>query len=495
MEKKDSGRLLFEILHSDTRPPVFEQIKLVFFMSVPAIMAQIASVCMQYIDASMVGQLGADDSASIGLVSSSIWLLCSIGMAVNVGFTVLMAQKIGARKYVSARNLLKLAFMVCLAASLLLAGAGILVSDILPVWLGGNSEINRGASEYFLIFTSALPVLILNALSSGMLQSSGNMKLPSLLNMLMCLLDVVFNYLLIFPSREISFGGFSLVIPGCDLGIRGAALGTVAAETVTFALMLFFLLFRTPQLQLHREEKFIFSSSAEKVQQKLNSLKLHREEKFIFSSRLVRRAFKISLPVGFDHIAMCLAMVVSMMIVAPLGTVPIATHSFAITAESFCYMAGYGIAAAATTMVGQSIGARRSDLAVSFAWLVTGLGVSIMTAAGILMFIFAPLMMGLLSPVAEIRNLGAEVLRIEAFAEPLFGASIVAAGALRGAGDTFFPSLINFISMWFVRIPLSLLLASYYGFYGIWVAMCIELCIRGLLFLYRLKRGKWLKNI
>ena len=471
MEKKDSGRLLFEILHSDTRPPVFEQIKLVFFMSVPAIMAQIASVCMQYIDASMVGQLGADDSASIGLVSSSIWLLCSIGMAVNVGFTVLMAQKIGARKYVSARNLLKLAFMVCLAASLLLAGAGILVSDILPVWLGGNSEINRGASEYFLIFTSALPVLILNALSSGMLQSSGNMKLPSLLNMLMCLLDVVFNYLLIFPSREISFGGFSLVIPGCDLGIRGAALGTVAAEAVTFALMLFFLLFRTQQLRLRPEERFIFSS------------------------RLVRRAFKISLPVGFDHIAMCLAMVVSMMIVAPLGTVPIATHSFAITAESFCYMAGYGIAAAATTMVGQSIGARRSDLAVSFAWLVTGLGVSIMTAAGILMFIFAPLMMGLLSPVAEIRNLGAEVLRIEAFAEPLFGASIVAAGALRGPGDTFFPSLINFISMLFVRIPLSLLLASYYGFYGIWVAMCIELCIRGLLFLYRLKRGKWLKNI
>ena len=471
MEKKDSGRLLFEILHSDTRPPVFEQIKLVFFMSVPAIMAQIASVCMQYIDASMVGQLGADDSASIGLVSSSIWLLCSIGMAVNVGFTVLMAQKIGARKYVSASNLLKLAFMVCLAASLLLAGAGILVSDILPVWLGGNSEINRGASEYFLIFTSALPVLILNALSSGMLQSSGNMKLPSLLNMLMCLLDVVFNYLLIFPSREISFGGFSLVIPGCDLGIRGAALGTVAAEAVTFALMLFFLLFRTQQLRLRPEERFIFSS------------------------RLVRRAFLISLPVGFDHIAMCLAMVVSMMIVAPLGTVPIATHSFAITAESFCYMAGYGIAAAATTMVGQSIGARRSDLAVSFAWLVTGLGVSIMTAAGILMFIFAPLMMGLLSPVAEIRNLGAEVLRIEAFAEPLFGASIVAAGALRGAGDTFFPSLINFISMWFVRIPLSLLLASYYGFYGIWVAMCIELCIRGLLFLYRLKRGKWLKNI
>lgn len=471
MEKKDSGRLLFEILHSDTRPAVFEQIKLVFFMSVPAIMAQIASVCMQYIDASMVGQLGADDSASIGLVSSSIWLLCSIGMAVNVGFTVLMAQKIGARKYVSARNLLKLAFLVCLAASLLLAGAGILVSDILPVWLGGNSEINRGASEYFLIFTSALPVLILNALSSGMLQSSGNMKLPSLLNMLMCLLDVVFNYLLIFPSREISFGGFSLVIPGCALGIRGAALGTVAAEAVTFALMLFFLLFRTQQLRLRQEERFIFSS------------------------RLVRRAFLISLPVGFDHIAMCLAMVVSMMIVAPLGTVPIATHSFAITAESFCYMAGYGIAAAATTMVGQSIGARRADLAVSFAWLVTGLGVSIMTAAGILMFIFAPLMMGLLSPVAEIRNLGAEVLRIEAFAEPLYGASIVAAGALRGAGDTFFPSLINFISMWFVRIPLSLLLASYYGFYGIWVAMCVELCIRGLLFLYRLKRGKWLKNI
>ena len=88
--------------------------------------------------------------------------------------------------------------------------------------------------------------------------------------------------------------------------------------------------------------------------------------------------------------------------------------------------------------------------------------------------------------------MGTRVLRIEAFAEPMFAASIVAAGALRGAGDTLVPSIMNLASMWGVRITLSLILAPQLGLIGVWLAMCVELCVRGGLFLIRLLRGKWL---
>lgn len=466
--KQNCTEYLQTILHTRELPSKREQIKLILRMSFPAILAQVASVVMQYIDASMIGRLGANDSASIGLVSSSIWLLTSIGFAANVGFYVLVAQKFGSRDFSGARNILKIGAIVCSVISLILAFIGISISNNLPEWLGGSEIIRKSASDYFVICTASLPILILGALSSGLLQSSGNMKIPSILNMQMCFLDVVFNFFFIFPSQNINICGLQFVLPGCDLGVRGAAFGTVAAELVTLILMVYFLLFRSPELKLRRDEKLHFSISH------------------------LRKAFAISLPVGFDHIAMCGAMVVSMMIVSPLGTISIATHSFAITAESFCYMAGYGIASAATTIVGQSVGAGNRDLTISFSWLVVKLGMTIMSIAGILMFIFAPFLMAIMTPVCEIQELGADVLRIEAFAEPFYGASIVVAGAVRGAGDTLFPSVINTISMWIVRIPLSVILAMYYGLHGIWLAMCFELCVRGTLFLIHLKREKWL---
>lgn len=110
------------------------------------------------------------------------------------------------------------------------------------------------------------------------------------------------------------------------------------------------------------------------------------------------------------------------------------------------------------------------------------------------MFFVAPLMFSILTPSVEVRNLGTEVLRIEAFAEPLYGASIVCSGALRGAGDTLVPSILNFVSMWGIRITTALVLVPHLGLHGVWIAMCVELCIRGIMFLVRLVREKWLKK-
>ena len=103
--------------------------------------------------------------------------------------------------------------------------------------------------------------------------------------------------------------------------------------------------------------------------------------------------------------------------------------------------------------------------------------------------------MALMTPVEEIRQLGTACLRIEAFAEPMFAASIVTYCVCVGAGDTLRPSLINLGSMWLIRLSLAYALASNYGLQGVWFAMAVELCIRGLLFLVRLMRGRWMKAL
>lgn len=461
---------LLERLRSNETLSVREQLKLTIQLSIPAIMAQISSIVMQYIDASMVGSLGADDSASIGLVSSSTWLFGGLCSAASIGFTVQVAQRIGAGEDEEARNIVKQGLLSVLAFSIMLMLTGTLISPRLPVWLGGDSGICAGASQYFFVYAAFLPVMQLNHTAGGMIQCSGNMKLPSILHVLMCFLDVLFNMLLIFPTRNITFWGISFKMYGAGLGVMGAALGTAFAEVVILTVMLCYLLFGSPMLRIRKGEKLYFNP----------------EE--------LGRAVRISIPVGFEQVVMCGAQIMSTKIVAPLGTVAIAANSFSVTAESLCYMPGYGIGSAATTLIGQSTGAGRKDLTKRFGWLTTGLGMLIMTGSGILLYIFAPFMIGLLSPDPAIRELGAAVLRIEAFAEPMYAASIVATGVFRGAGDTFIPSCINLFSMWCVRLPLGAFLAPRFGLRGVWFAMCVELCVRGALFLVRLSGKKWQRH-
>ncbi|MDD7606907.1 MAG: MATE family efflux transporter, partial [Prevotellaceae bacterium] len=207
----------------------------------------------------------------------------------------------------------------------------------------------------------------------------------------------------------------------------------------------------------------------------------------------VRNATRISLPIAIQSVLMSGAQVVSTLIVAPLGNVAIAANSFAVTAESLCYMPGYGIGDAASTLVGQTHGARRLDLCRRFAYMTVALGMVVMAFMGAVMYVFAPEMISLLSPVSEIRALGTTVLRIEAFAEPFFAASIVTYSVCVGAGDTLKPALMNLASMWCVRLTLAALLAPSYGLKGVWIAMAIELTFRGSVFLFRLFRGRWMQ--
>lgn len=433
-----------------------EQLKLCLMLSYPAILAQLSSVMMQYIDASMVGHLGAAAGASIGLVSTCLWLLGGFCMAATSGFSVQVAHAIGANDFSLARSILRQGLVCTLGFSGVVGLVGAAVSHALPYWLGGGADIAPDASQYFLIMSLFMPAMILDWTCAAMLQASGNMKVPSILSIGMCVLDVAFNYLFIYMM---------------DMGVMGAALGSGLAEVITGIAMFSFLAFRSPELRLTQEKG-----------------------SFRPTRQVVGKALGISGPMALQNILMRGAHIASTVIVAPLGTISIAANSFAITAESFCYMPGYGIADAATTLVGQSVGAGRKPLATRFAWITTLLGMGIMGFLAILMYAFAPQMMGMLSPDGDVIAAGARCLRIEAFAEVGYAASIVVYGACVGAGDTRWPSIMNFGSMWVVRILPAIFLTRIYGLTGFWICMAVELTFRGIIFLIRLRSGSWLRR-
>lgn len=426
------------------------QLRLVWQLSLPAILTQITTIAMQYIDSAMVGALGADASAAIGLVASSTWLFGGVTTAVSTGFSVQVAHRIGAGKDTEARTVVRHGLAAALTLAALLALLGLGICRQLPCWLGGGAEICADASAYFLTFSLMLPFSQLNSLTAGFLQCAGDMVTPSVLNAVMCGLDVVCN---------------ALLIP--HFGVLGAGMGTALACALVSLAMGWCCCVRNAQLRLRRGETHAF-----------------RPE-------ILKKAFRIGAPVAVQEIAMNGAMVASTMILAPLGAAAIAANSFAVTAESLCYMPGYGVGSAATTLVGRSVGAGDAVQARRYGNICTALGGALMGCTGLLMMIFCPFVFRLLTPVAEVRTLAAQVLRIGLLAEPLFGVSIAAAGALRGAGDTLVPSLLNLGSIWIVRLGLSLLLVGKLGLRGMWIAMAIELCVRGTLMLWRQKTSKF----
>ena len=380
-----------------------------------------------------------------------------LGSAANMGFSVQVAHFIGANDMEAARRVLRQSIVCCIIWALVISITALCISPYLPYWLGGNEEIARDASLYFAIFGLSGIFFQMEGLAGSMLKCSGNMKIPSMLNIGMCVMDVVFNYIFIYIL---------------GMGVMGAAVGTGVAMLVTACAMMYFLIVKSKMLSL-----------------------VGRPGSFKPKEDTIRTAVKIGAPMGLQHLLMGGAYIVSTMIVAPLGTIAMAAHSLAITVESLCYMPGYGIAEAATTLVGQGIGAGQRLLTRSFARMSVALGIGVMTLMGVLMWIFAPELMALMSPVEEVIALGTRVLRIEAWAEPMFAAAIVCNGVFIGAGDTIIPAIMSLGSMWAVRLTMAATLAPKFGLKGVWTAMAIELLFRGSIFLTRLFKGNWAEKL
>ena len=446
--------------------PLRDTAGVVLMLSIPSILEQIVVTAMEYIDAAMVGHIGAEATAAIGIVSSSTWLLHGILVGLYNAFSIQIAQYLGADRQQDARGVLRQAMLFNLAAGLAAAAFGIGISGHLPGWLGADVSLQANASAYFAIWSAALPFTMAMGMYTSMLRASGDALTPGLISVLVCVLDVVFNFFLINPTRTL----WGITVWGAGLGVPGAALGTALSNVIGGLLALAILLLRDGPLCIRKP----------------GSWKITRA--------CLLNLWRVGAPLAAERAALSSAQVVLVRIVSGLGTVAIAANSLGVSAEGLCYMAGYGIQDAAIALIGQAVGANRKDMARRFAWLCTGIGIGIMALSGMGLWVFAPALMGIFTADAAVIALGARVLRIEAFAEPMFGASIVASGAMQGAGDSTACFVLNLVSMWGIRLTLASFFAPRFGLAGVWGSMCCELCIRGLLFLFRLARGKWLEK-
>ena len=426
-------------------------------LSWPAILEQIAFTVLNFADTAMVGVLGAVYTAAVGITAPIIWLTGGIIAAVSVGFSVQVAQRVGSGELEDAGRAAAQSLLAAMAAGLLLLGLGLAVTPYLPGWLGAQPEVIPMASQYFFVmcfsfFANSLVVTI-----SSVLRCVGDTKSPMWANMLAIVVNIVFNYLFIYPTHTLTLFGRSVTVWGAGLEVAGAALGSVLAIVVAVLLLL-------PPLLGNRRGLHITLAAV---------LRPHRPT--------LRRAWELGLPVFCERVTLALGQVAFMRIISGLGTTALAAHHLAVQAESLSYMPAFGFSIAATTLVGQSIGAGDPQRARTFGRLAANMSAGLMGITGAVLFFGGGWLVSLFTRDAAVISLGHALLCIVAFAQPPQAYAIAYAGALRGAGDSRWPFYINLVGVWGIRVLLCALFVFGFG-WGLrsaWIAMLADLAFRG----------------
>ncbi|HPE15580.1 MAG TPA: MATE family efflux transporter [Oscillospiraceae bacterium] len=422
----------------------------------PSILEQILLTLTSFVDTAMVGSLGPAATAAVSVNITLAWLTGGLLMGAAVGFSVQVAQGVGAREVERTRAVLRqsvsAAFFCGGLLGLLLAS----LSHFLPFWLGAGADVLPGARSYLFFWSLGVPFLSCLNVFGACFRCMGNTRLPLVVDVGANLLNVVLNYFLIFPTREVVlFGGFTM--PGAGMGVGGAALATAlanAAGGLTLLLCLF---------------------------QRENVFQIRRSESFRPDGAILRRAFSLGLPTSLERASLNLGQVFVTRVVATLGTAALAANHVAVTAEALCYLPAYGISAAATALVGQSVGAAEHREARSYGFLSAGAGFLLCTLTGAALNLFSVPLSSLFTNDPAVAREAAGLLRLISWIEPVFAVSIILSGALRGRGDTKFPAVMCLVSMWGLRVPLALLFVfrTGLGLWGVWLAMGIDILGRG----------------
>ena len=339
--------------------PLSDTARIALALSIPSILEQLVVTAMEYIDAAMVGHIGAEATAAIGIVSSSTWLLHGILVGLYTAFSIQIAQYLGADRQQDARGVLRQSMLFNLILGLGAAAFGVGISRFLPGWLGADISLQASSSAYFAIWSAALPFTMAMGMYSAMLRATGDALTPGLISVLVCALDVVFNFFLINPTRQIQLFGQSVTVWGAGLEVPGAALGTALSTAIGGLLALGVLLLRDGPLCIRKPGSWRITSAC------------------------LRNLWRVGTPLAAERAALSSAQVLLVRIVSGLGTVAIAANSLGVSAEGLCYMAGYGIQDASIALIGQAVGAHRRDMAKRFAWLCTMMGIGIMALSGV----------------------------------------------------------------------------------------------------------------
>ena len=441
-------------------------------LSWPAIIEQILTTMVSYVDTAMVGVLGAAGTAAVSVNAAPIWLANGLLMGVGVGYSVQVSNAIGAQDDEKARRVIRQGVLATIVVGLL----GLLLyqslAGLIPRWLGAEPEVLPQAVAYLRFYTMAMPFMAAGQIFSAILRCMGNTRAPLYFNTAANLLNVCLNFLLIYPTRRAAVLGLSLTIPGAGLGAAGAAIASAAALAVSGTALLF--------TGTRQGERF----------------RVRLREGLRPDGAIIRQAVRLGLPSTVERATINLGQIATTAVVASLGTVALAANQIAVTAEGLCYLPAFGISYAGIALVGREVGARDREMAGAYGTLAAKLGFFVAVGAASALFLSAPLLASLFNSDPQVVEQAAHMLRIVAFCEPFFALSIVCSGTLRGAHDVRVPMVVSLVCMWGVRVPLApaLVYGAGLGLAGVWLAMDVDLILRGILCTLRWRSGKWARK-
>ena len=443
--------------------------KVILTLAWPVFIEQILTTLVQSVDTAMVGSLGASATASVSISVTPMMLINGIVMSFGIGFTALIARCVGAQDYERANSLTRQAMSTVLLLGIPLAVICYVLSRAIPRWMGAKPDVVALATGYNKIMALSMVFRTMTMVLTAIYRGYGDTKTPMFINTGINRANVVGNYILIYEPHQVSLLGRTFDVWGAGWGVNGAA----ASSTITAiagSILLIIITLNYP-----------------------GRLRISFKDSFRLQKKDMADVTKISLPAMFERFTMGGASIVIASTVASLGTIAIASNSLASTAESFCYMPGFAFSAAATTLMGQSLGARRVDMARKYVSTAIKLASGIMLVMSVCMFLFANPIIKLFTPDAQVIEMGGVLLKLLALIQVPYIISMVHSGALRGAGDTKGPFYITLLSMWGVRVLGATICVRLLGLgiYSVIVCMDIDNVLRMFLFRHRLNRGEW----
>ena len=442
-------------------------LKTIVLLAWPTVLEQILQTAVSYVDSAMVGRIGAHATAAVGATTTINWLIISSLTALSIGFLAYIARHLGAKQPELARKAVAQAVLVTLLVGTITTIAALTLSGRIPVWMNIGPDIREDASRYFFILYTPMLLRTATIMFGTCLRAAGDTRKPLYVNTVVNLVNVVLNYLLIYPSRSMQLWSASFTMPGMGMGVAGAALASAIAFAIGGIGMTIMLL-RHPL-----------------ISPKGLSLKPDGE--------ILRPCLKVALPCALQRFGTSFGYVAFASMINGLGTTAIAAHSIANTAESAFYIPGYGMQTAAATLSGNCYGARDKLRMRRLSRMLIALEVILMTFSGAMLFIGAESLMKVFTRDAAVIELGAQVLRMVALSEPIYGVAVILEGLFQGVGDTRSTFVFNIIGMWGVRIIGTFIMLRFFGggLRAAWGCMIAHnLLLGGLLFI-RYLRGSW----
>ena len=449
----------------------WELLPVIFALAWPTMLENLMNTAVQYIDTAMVGSLGTQATAAVGSTVTVNWLVGSSVSALGVGFLAYISQSIGAGNPGKAKRASAQAVLVAVIIGCLFTLATTLLSPYVPVWMHVDPAVKDLASRYFLILYLPMLPRACSIIFGTVLRAAGDTRTPMRAGILVNLVNVVLNYLFIYPTRMIRLFGLQIRMIGAGWGVIGAA----AASAIAFTLGGIAL---TAALWRHEQVS-------------------PKGERMLPDGEILRPCLRVALPNMLQRFCTSLGYVVFASMINSLGQLSTAAHTIANTVESAFYIPGYGMMSAAATLTGNCIGAGDEDRRKNMARMIMLSEFTMMCVSGGLLILFAKPLSGIFTKDPGVIELSSRVLRMVACSEPLYGISIVTEGMLQGAGETLRPFAFGAGSMWGVRILGTFIFVTVLGFglVSAWAAMIAGNMVLMLMLVIYYRSGRWKRRV